>query len=336
MDGISQMMSPKEIITGFRVNFLQHCKLKFGDYVQTHEEHTNDMTSHMIGTLSLWPTGNSQGGYYCYSLTTGHVIAQQRYTILPMPCEVIEHIHHKAWQENASTGVSILNCWREDILDEPVYPNDSFDPVEDDNTLDDDSLYHPQEEDGSSSPPHEPDSESVAPIEASLVEPDPIEVIQTEGVEHHPQPDTIEPDDETVVTQPEVMHAEESDLFVPVEAPANPVITPHLSQAMQRLEIDDMVPPILEACTWSGKVLSTVADFQVAQDEFQQALIGIVMTQYHVPKGLKVFGEAGAVGVRKELQQLHDCKIPKPIHPEGLSNEQFANILEYLMFLKEK
>ena len=47
------MMSPKEIITGFRVIFLQHCKLEFGDYVQTHEEHTNDMKLHMIGVWLL-------------------------------------------------------------------------------------------------------------------------------------------------------------------------------------------------------------------------------------------------------------------------------------------
>ena len=77
MDGISQTMSPTEIITGFKVNFLQHCKLEFGDYVQTHEEHMNNMKSHMIGTLSLQPTGNSQGGYYFYRLTMGRVIAHQ-------------------------------------------------------------------------------------------------------------------------------------------------------------------------------------------------------------------------------------------------------------------
>ena len=146
---------------------------------------------------------------------------------------------------------------------------------------------------------HKLDSESVVPVEASSVEPDPTKDIQTEGVEHRPQPDAIEPDDETVVTQPEVTHTEESDLFISVEAPANPVITPCLRRAMWRLEIDGEASPILEARTWSGMVLSTVADFCVAQDEFQQALIGIVMTPYHVQKGLKVFGEAGAVWVRK-------------------------------------
>ena len=61
MDEISQMISPKEIITGFKVNFFQHCKLEFGDYVQTHEEHTNDMKLCTIGVLSLVPTINIQG-----------------------------------------------------------------------------------------------------------------------------------------------------------------------------------------------------------------------------------------------------------------------------------
>ena len=162
-----------------------------------------------------------------------------------------------------------------------------------------------------------------------MAEPDLIEDIPTEGVEHHHEPNAVEPDDKTIITQPKVTHADESDLLVPVEAPANPVITPCLSRAMKKLEIDGVAPPILEAHTWSGKVLSTVADLS-------KALVGIVMTQYYVQRGLKVFGEDGVIGVRKELQQLHDRKILKPVHPEGLSNEQFAKVLEYLMFLKEK
>ena len=117
-----------------------------------------------------------------------------------------------------------------------------------------------------------------------MAEPDPIEAVVTEGVEHLHESDAIEPDDETIVTDLEVMHADAGDLFVPVEAPANPVITPCLSWAMKKLEIDGVAPPILEAHTQSGKVLSTVADLQVDQDEFQQALMGIVMTQYRVQK----------------------------------------------------
>ena len=59
------------------------------------------------------------------------------------------------------------------MLDKPVYSNDLFDPAEDDDTPDDDSLYHPKEEEGSSSSPQKLDLESIAPVEALLVELDP-------------------------------------------------------------------------------------------------------------------------------------------------------------------
>ena len=94
----------------------------------------------------------------------------------------------------------------------------------------------------------------------------------------------IEPSNETVVTEPKVTHTDDGDLFVPVEPPVNPVITTCLSWAMKKLEIDGVTPPILEAHTRSGKVLSMVANLQVEQDWLQQALVGLVMTQYHVQK----------------------------------------------------
>ena len=71
-----------------------------------------------------------------------------------MPHEVIDLIHHKAWHENASTGLSILNHWREEKPDEQVHPNDSPNPAVDNETLDDDSSYHPKDGRGSLSPPH--------------------------------------------------------------------------------------------------------------------------------------------------------------------------------------
>ena len=129
-NGILQMMSPKEIITGFEVDFMNHCKLKFGDYIQTHEEHNNDLRACTFGALALQPTGNNQGGYYFYSLTTGWVISQQRYTRLPMPKEVVDQIHHKAQQDNVATGLTVQDWYQEVIPD----------PDEDD---DNDELYHP-------------------------------------------------------------------------------------------------------------------------------------------------------------------------------------------------
>ena len=145
---------------------------------------------------------------------------------------VIDLIHHKSRQENTITGLSILNHWREEIPDGPVHSNDLSNPAEDDETLDDDLSYHHKDGRGSLSSPHRLNSESVTPIEASLSVLDLIDNLPIEGVEHDQDPDAVEPDDETINTELEGTHTDKSDLFVPEEAPANPVITPCLSQAM--------------------------------------------------------------------------------------------------------
>ena len=77
----------------------------------------------------------------------------------------------KAWQENVSTGLSILNHWREEILDELVHPIDMPDNVNDDDTTDDDSLYYPEDDAGSLPSMNELETESVAPIQAALMNP---------------------------------------------------------------------------------------------------------------------------------------------------------------------
>ena len=47
-------------------------------------------------------------------------------------------------------------------------------------------------------------------------------------------------------------------------------------------------------------------------------LVGLVMSQYQMKKGLKVFDDSRVSGVKMEMQQLHDQKIPKLVHPKGL------------------
>ena len=44
--GVSQTQSPSELILNRKLDFNAHCKITFGEYVQTHAEHTNDM--HMM------------------------------------------------------------------------------------------------------------------------------------------------------------------------------------------------------------------------------------------------------------------------------------------------
>ena len=69
--GVSKTMSLRGIVVGSNMDYLKHCCLEFGKYVQTHKEHDNSMATQTIGALALQPMGNAQGGHYFISLTTG-------------------------------------------------------------------------------------------------------------------------------------------------------------------------------------------------------------------------------------------------------------------------
>jgi hypothetical protein len=103
VDGVSDHMSPREIMTGQRLDYARHCRFEYGEYVQTHEQHDSSMTPRTIGALALWPTGNAQGTWYFMSLSTGRVLKRNDATQLPMPHEVIDAVHRMARQQKANS-----------------------------------------------------------------------------------------------------------------------------------------------------------------------------------------------------------------------------------------
>jgi len=94
-------ISPRTLLTGVKLDFNKHCKYQFGEYMQTHEEHNNTMAPRAIGALALHPTGNVQGSFYFFSLSSGQVITRNWETSLLMPDEVIAHVHRIARQQKA-------------------------------------------------------------------------------------------------------------------------------------------------------------------------------------------------------------------------------------------
>ena len=94
--GVSRDINPRELITGLEIDYLKHCMLEYGQYVQVHEEHDNSMVPRTTGAIALRPMGNAQGGYYFYSLLSGRVLKRQHYTPLPMPADVVTRVHAMA------------------------------------------------------------------------------------------------------------------------------------------------------------------------------------------------------------------------------------------------
>ncbi len=74
--GVSDTLSPQEIILRHKLDFAKHCKALFGSYVEVHEEPnpTNGMATSVKPAIVLGPTGNQQGTYKFMSLSTGKKI----------------------------------------------------------------------------------------------------------------------------------------------------------------------------------------------------------------------------------------------------------------------
>jgi len=62
----------------------------------------------------------------------------------------------------------------------------------------------------------------------------------------------------------------------------------------------------------------------------------LILTQYHINKGLKVFGERGEEAVATELRQLYVRDVLDLKKSSELTAQERASALTYLMFLKEK
>ena len=76
-------------------------------------------------------------------------------------------------------------------------------------------------------------------------------------------------------------------------------------------------------------------DPQAWVDEYGAAF-GFTFAQYHMNKGLKLFGDRGIQAIKKEMMQLDQMDTIAPVQPKDLSAEERDRVLEYLMFLKEK
>jgi hypothetical protein len=113
-DGISKRLSPRIIITSRTIDYKKHCKLEFGEYCQTHEQHNNTMNPRTVGAIALHPTVNEQGTYLFLNLNTGKIIARNQWTVLPMPDNVMTHVNQMFnephWEdEDVLTENDLLN-----------------------------------------------------------------------------------------------------------------------------------------------------------------------------------------------------------------------------------
>ena len=103
-----------------KLDYNVHCKLPFGDYVQTHEEDEprNVNAPRDLGAISLGPMENLRGGYKFFNLNAGKLIERHAWTPIPMTQEAIDKVISYGNKGNKGLIVSDYNNRTEHTLDE--------------------------------------------------------------------------------------------------------------------------------------------------------------------------------------------------------------------------
>eukprot|EP00804_Cyclotella_cryptica_P008709 CCRYP_018545-RA/>CCRYP_018545-RA protein AED:0.54 eAED:0.53 QI:0/0/0/1/0/0/3/0/279 len=101
-NGISTVMSPREMVLGMKMDFKKHCRVRFGAYVEAScdEMVTNTLRDRTEECIALGPTGNLQGSIACFNLNTGRVVSRRTITVLPMSDRIIKRLC--VWERNPS------------------------------------------------------------------------------------------------------------------------------------------------------------------------------------------------------------------------------------------
>ena len=158
-DGVHPVLSPRTIMTGQQLTS-KNVEFQFGDFVQaTQPPRTpnsgNSMDERTSDAIYCFPSGNTQGGFWVYKLSTNQVVHRNRAKLAHSNDIVAKQVEAIAANENAPDGLTfgdrtgaatILDFETEamefdDDLSDDEYQNDPDDELEDDHDIDD-GEYH--------------------------------------------------------------------------------------------------------------------------------------------------------------------------------------------------
>jgi Reverse transcriptase (RNA-dependent DNA polymerase)/Zinc knuckle len=363
-DGISDTLSPRAIVDGTNIDFKKHCKVQFGDYVQTHEPHDNSMVPRTTGAIALRPTGNDQGGHFFYSLTSGKRINRSHWTRLPMPEDVIKHVHRLARRDRMVRGRLSFESRYPDDNDElgfaPIADQGVNDPTfavndnanesasesgsesDNDSTSDSDSDGDYNSDNDSNSDDDSSDSSSNNPTGNNT---------GNDNGANHQDGWSFEDDD----LEDNGVDDDADDTSANGDHNAGP--DPGVGQDGQVSGVEDNMGEVAEEASADDTgnlpedgVRNLAAEMDLAYGartapyglrerrarNYDHLYPDAVFSQHSMRAGLKLFGERGTEAVLKELKQLHDRGVMEPKKASEMSREDRYQALSYLMFLKEK
>ena len=314
--GVSDVLSPKTIMSGETLDYKKHLCLQFGQYCQVHEETEprNGQTARTKGAISLGPSGNLQGGYKFMALDTGAKIVRRSWDVIPMPDIVIKRVNTLGI--NQPEVLTFTDRQGQSIGVDKIPGVDTADTNTDE-------------------------------IPGVIQEPVIIDNIEIPGVTavENDTPQQIEINDLDIPetnTDPIIEENIIDDTEYPVvtEQPQEPrrtgrvrtqtkSYTPSMSGSKYSFAVTQLE---------NNGVLNPDAHMFVQEDFYQAEpdVVASVMTQLSLKVGLRTWGDKALSAVKSEMKQLHFRDTFKPMHWKQLSYTQRQMVLESHMFLKEK
>jgi hypothetical protein len=294
-DGISRSLSPQTVVTGYNINYHKHCKLEFGEYVQTHKEHNKTMISRTVRVIALRPTGNYQGSYIFFNLNTGRTMSRNRWTMIPMPNKIIEKVETMVSSEN--------DIWlNEDLIEdiEDMASNeDTVTNVEDIRII----------QLGSS----DKFSKAVEPVDDKSEIPH-LDIPMNDYVEDGnmlENMETIENDEKMNETEIMVENHEPTETE-DYENKQSLIFNENENTDFER-KMESRYGPRTNNYDLRPRRLRDYSHLHATVDH-------LTLTQYSLKRGLKIFGNEGILAVKKELQQLHERDVLSPVDANKLGN----------------
>ena len=141
------MCSPQNIITDQYLSYDNHCKFRFGYYVESHEDHkiNNNMEEQTVSGIYLGTPANFQGSYKIFSLKTGCVVTRKnkireiQKTTWAIQCvEVLEMSYGRDLADGDET-LFVDQFSNRNYLDVAIHESGIIGVVQDENEQDDDN-----------------------------------------------------------------------------------------------------------------------------------------------------------------------------------------------------
>lgn len=315
----SSNQSPREIVTGRKLDYKLDAKIEFGAYAQVNEDNsiTNTMDSRTVGGICLGASNDLSASYKFLSLSTWKVITRGSWTVLPLPAEVIDVINQKAMEEDTKGKLKAHPLAKKDKTKNKIPKKQkarnkqAATPISADSSDDDDdwSEYSddssPQRFEDYKSTDSSSDYDSDHELQSIVEE-------ATANIHH------------TVDMAPESRSID--NWYEDISTIFNNFGTV-FNVSMQDTEVG-----------LKSLGSKTYANFlrRRNEDEIDDELVEMVMTQLSVKAGIKQWGAKAIVAAMEELRQLIMKDVFIFVERNSLTRKQQQSILRTLLFLKEK